>query len=352
MLERPVFYVTTPSAHAKSIISTEFERCELTATEPYQGVLAVNFHPGKFERLSATLTAELAPDELQRSRCRIVNGGTIPSPSDLMQTQSLDNFLTWVRCQWLTHLIRDRRLTTFFQPIVDCQSPRRVFAYECLLRGKQADGEMLPPDLLFAAARATDQVALLDAAAKRVHIAAAGRPQLDCKMFINFNPSGDLNSDDGLRETMSAVKETGHSTDRFVFEVVESDRTSDAAALVRILDAYRRHGFQVALDDFGAGYNSLNLLTEIKPDFIKLDMRLIHDVDRDPYKARVAAKVLELAQELAVGTVVEGVETSGEWQWSADHGANYAQGFLFAKPAPIPPASRFRPELAAAAALA
>jgi EAL domain-containing protein (putative c-di-GMP-specific phosphodiesterase class I) len=87
------------------------------------------------------------------------------------------------------------------------------------------------------------------------------------------------------------------------------------------------------------------MLTEIKPDFIKLDMHLINNVDRDPYKARVAAKVLEMAKELGIRTVVEGVETPGQWQWSADHGADYAQGFLFAKPAPKPPKPSFRPEL-------
>jgi EAL domain-containing protein (putative c-di-GMP-specific phosphodiesterase class I) len=55
--------------------------------------------------------------------------------------------------------------------------------------------------------------------------------------------------------------------------------------------------------------------------------------------------VLELAQELQIRTVVEGIETPGQWQWAADHGANYAQGFLFAKPAATPPKSKFRPEL-------
>ena len=50
-------------------------------------------------------------------------------------------------------------------------------------------------------------------------------------------------------------------------------------------------------------------------------MHLIRNIDRDPYKARVASKVLELAQELEIATVVEGVETPGQWQWAADHGA-------------------------------
>ena len=103
-------------------------------------------------------------------------------------------------------------------------------------------------------------------------------------------------------------------------------------------------GFRVALDDMGSGYNSLNSLTQIKPDFIKLDMQLIRGVHRDTYKSCVAAKLLEMAQALGVATVVEGVEEPAEWQWAADHGADFAQGYLFARPNAVPPQPEFHPE--------
>jgi EAL domain-containing protein (putative c-di-GMP-specific phosphodiesterase class I) len=344
MAQRSKFYITTPSAQAKRVIAMQLVRCDLPPSEPYQDVLAVNFHPAKFERLSNSLAVELAPEDLQRAKCRIVSDEIVPTPADLMQTQSLDNFLGWIRNQWIVQLVREKRLTTFFQPIVDCHLPHRVFAYECLLRGAQPDGDLIPPELLFAAARATDQLAVLDAAAMRVHIESAAACHLEPRVFINFNRSAVSHSDESLRDIFRAAVESGIPAERFVFEVVESDRTTDIEALVRLLDIYRQQGFQVALDDIGAGYNSLNLLTEIRPDFIKLDMQLINNVDRDPYKARVAAKLLELAQDLEIGTVVEGIETPGQWQWSADHGANYAQGFLFAKPAATPPTPHFRPE--------
>jgi EAL domain-containing protein (putative c-di-GMP-specific phosphodiesterase class I) len=340
-----MFYVTTPSPRAKSVIASELKRCELSSSEPYQDVLAVRFQPEKFERFSKGLAAELAPEDLQQTRCRIVSDDVVPSPAELMQTQTLDNFLTWIRNQWLSHLIRERRLTTWFQPIVECHMPHRVFAYECLLRGMQPDGEVIPPELLFAAARATDQLAALDTAAKRIHIESAARQGLSSRVFINFSPLPVQESEDCLEETLAAIARTGLPPAQFVFEVVESDRTADVQALTRILNVYRKQGLKVALDDLGAGYNSLNLLTEIKPDFIKLDMHLMRNIDRDPYKSRVASKVLELAQELQIRTVVEGVETPGQWQWASDHGANYAQGFLFAKPAPTPPQPRFRPEM-------
>ena len=346
MSTQSMFYLTTTSSRAKSVIASELERCELSASEPYQGVLAVQFQPDKFDRLSTNLAAELAPEDLQQTRCRIIHDDVVPSPADLMQTETLDNFLSCIRNQWLSHLICERRLTTWFQPIVDCHLPHRVFAYECLLRGTQPDGETIPPELLFAAARATGQLAALDRAANRIHIESAAHQGLSSRMFINFSPQPVQESEDCLKETLEAIAASGLPPAQFVFEVVESDRTADAQALSRILNDYRKQGLKVALDDLGAGYNSLNLLTEIKPDFIKLDMHLMRNIDRDPYKSRVASKLLELAQELQIRTVVEGIEMPGQWQWAADHGANYAQGFLFAKPAAIPPKPRFRPELA------
>ena len=86
----------------------------------------------------------------------------------------------------------------------------------------------------------------------------------------------------------------------------------------------------------GSGYSSLNLIHRLRPDFMKLDMDLIRGVDRDPYKATVARKVVELARDLGVHTIAEGVESAGEMAWVRDHGATFAQGWFIAKPASPP----------------
>ena len=66
-------------------------------------------------------------------------------------------------------------------------------------------------------------------------------------------------------------------------------------------------------------------------------MRLAQDLDRDPYRAALAREFMDLAKELRVGVIAEGVETEEQRRWLADHGAAYAQGYLFAKPACPPP---------------
>ena len=116
------------------------------------------------------------------------------------------------------------------------------------------------------------------------------------------------------------------------------------------MEFYRGAGFRVALDDLGSGYGSLNLLSQLKPDFVKLDMKLIRDVDRDPYKAEITRKLLEMARGLGVATIVEGIETQGEWEWAHENGADYAQGYLFARPASPPPRPRVPRDAKATAA--
>lgn len=141
-----------------------------------------------------------------------------------------------------------------------------------------------------------------------------------------------------LASTVKAVEEHGLTPGHIVFEVVESDRAPDTDQLTRILGFYRKRGFQVALDDLGAGYSSLGLMNRLRPDYVKLDMEIIRDVDTDPYKAQLAMKLLEAARELGVGTVAEGVETAGEYAWVKAHGADYVQGYYVARPATPPPA--------------
>ncbi|HEX3998159.1 MAG TPA: EAL domain-containing protein [Pirellulales bacterium] len=338
-----VLYVAPRLPQTRHALESLFEQNELAAAEPYRGVLAIHFHPARFEKLSDPLAAVLSREELQDTKCCVGRLGAEPSQAELMQTESLQSFFAWVRGQWLTGMVRDRRLTTFFQPIVECRDPSKVFAHECLLRGRRTDGQFVSPDRLYSTARDVDQLDLLDQAAKITHIESAARFSLSTQIFINFNLGATHNFDACLAKTLAAIHASGIPAERFVFEVTESDKIEDSDRLKQVLASYRQMGFRVALDDLGSGYASLNSLTQIKPDFIKLDMQLIRAVHRDPYKSCVAAKLLEMARDLKVATVVEGVEERAEWQWAADHGADFAQGYLFARPAAMPPQPQFFP---------
>ena len=333
-------YLSVAVGKTAQTIDESLRQHELVALHLDQQICAVHVDAAQLAALSSTWSQALSPSERQSIKCYLSLSSDEPSLPDLIQSHTLQEILTWVDGQWLESILRDGRLTTYFQPIVRCEEPTEVFGYECLLRGLEKDGSVVSPERLYSVARSSDLLVELDEAARHKAIESTSDKQLNAYIFININP---LSLDDMERRLEAAIcgaSAAGLQIDQLVFEVVESEGVADAQQLVQMMEFCRSRGCHIALDDFGAGYNSLNLLTLIKPQFIKLDMGLIRDVDQDFYKGRVAGKLLELAQELEIITVVEGVETVSEWHWVTEHGADLAQGFLFSRPQQLPPLPR------------
>lgn len=328
-------FVAAP-AEALAALREALSRFSIDCRDAFSGVLGIYFSDFQLLDVGRIVTETVTPPHRSHTRCRIMPRDEFPQASELMHSQSVERFLGWVEGQWLSGLLHDSRIVTYFQPIVHCANPERVFAHECLSRGIDADGSVVPPDRLFNAARATGQILELDRAARMRAIDTVARLGATQTVFINVNPHSILEPNECVEGALKAVLDRQLDPRQFVFEVVESDQIGDNPQLQTTLEHYREAGFRVALDDVGAGYNSLNLLASIKPDFVKIDRGLMQGIEQDRYKAHVAAKLLELSRDLGVCSVVEGVETESQWRWSRDHSADFAQGFYFGRPAPAP----------------
>lgn len=337
LCQRGTLYLSTPLRCADAELRRLLAHHGLPCREPHPQVLAVHVSSGKLGPWCADVADRLSERQLRQTRYCLVEGQRPLTPAELMRTNSLGTLIGRWRGDWLVDLLRRRRLTTYFQPIVRTCEPQQVYAYECLLRARHDDGQLIYPDQLFEAARWANLLNRLDHEARLTAIESAVRHQIDANIFINFNPSSINDSQHLIDATRTTAEESGIPLERFVFEVVESEEIRDVDRLLTIINQYRQCGFRVALDDLGSGYSSLNLLTRLQPDFVKLDMQLIRGIDADPFKSRVAGKLLEMAQHLRIQTVVEGVETTAEWHWAAQHGADFAQGYLFARPGAEPP---------------
>lgn len=335
-----VLYVALPLPLTQDNLRQYVERATLSYREPQPGTLAIDVTPTDLRQMSVDLPRMFSAAELDDAKTLLTAPGVEPTLADFLNVQSLSRFLARSRGDWLIDLLEANRIASYFQPIVSSSDPASVYAYEAVLRGFDENGAVITPLQMFSAARDAGLLFYLDRAARLTSIRDALRHGITSHIFVNFNPTSIYNPEACLQSTMHAIHEANIVPERLIFEVVESDDVRDVRHLLRILDFYRRQGFRVALDDIGSGYGSLNLLAELKPDFIKLDMKLVRNVHLDPYKAEVARKVLELAQNLGIKTVAEGIEVEGEWRWAADNGADYVQGFLFAQPASPPPLPR------------
>lgn len=298
--------------------------------------LSVTCKAGQVQEVAAKLAHLLAPGELKETRVLFLPGIAEPQLQDFSDVISLRRFIGLIESDWLIEMLAAERFTTHFQPIVLAQDTSQIYAYESLLRGLDAEGSLVMPGLILEQATKADLLPQLDRVARLSAIAQASQHQLKGRIFINFIPTALYDPVSCLQSTVEAIDKAGIDHERIVFEVVETDMPRDLDHLKTVLKYYREAGFSVALDDLGAGYSSLNLLHQLRPDFIKLDMALIRNVHQDPYKASITEKLLEIAQALRVQTVAEGIESIEELHWLQERGATFAQGYLFAKPSAVP----------------
>lgn len=296
--------------------------------------LVITVH--KHEDLTA-LAEAVSSEERRDARVLLMGGAAEPTFTDFPRVVSLAALLAEQTSGWLHDLLADSiRLVSYFQPIVEAADTSVIFAQEALLRGEDSAGKTIFPDRLFGTAGPAGLLFQLDRAARLAAIRDFTAAGLTSKVFINFSPASIYDPTFCLQSTRAAVQKAGLSPDRVVFEVVESEKITEVDHLLSILAEYRRAGYGVALDDVGAGYASLNVLTSLKPDYIKLDMELVRHVDTEPYKAVLVEKLLSLARELGIRSVAEGVETAEELAWLRAHGADLVQGYLVARPSRPP----------------
>lgn len=329
-------YLWTPLGHTLGKVQRRLRQSGLCPEGAAGGGLAVAVEDGARDLLSALSEDTLTGVELGETRALFKSGGGELEVADIPRAVSLERLSGLGRSEWLLDLLADDRLTVHFQPIVPAGSPDQVYAQECLLRGIGEDGSTIPPGSIFEAAVECGVLFQTDLAARRAAIREATAHGLGTNLFINFTPTSVYDPVFCLSTTVEAVDEASIPHENVTFEVIESEDVGDTGHLENIVRYYREQGFRVALDDLGSGYSSLNLIHRLRPDFVKLDLGLIRDVDTDPYKAMIARKLLELARGLGIQTIAEGVETPGELSWVQNEGADFVQGFLIARPTSPP----------------
>lgn len=131
------------------------------------------------------------------------------------------------------------------------------------------------------------------------------------------------------------IKRHGLSPSRLHLEITESAYTDTSRQLIETLSALRRLGFVIEMDDFGSGYSSLNMLTEMPIDVLKLDMKFIQTEITRPTGQGILHFIVELARWMKLSVVAEGVETQEQLERLQNGGCDYAQGYYFAKPMPV-----------------
>lgn len=231
----------------------------------------------------------------------------------------------------LTELIRGGHLQLALQPILSARS-RRLVAHEALLRSTLP---ALPgPMEVITAAERCGMLPEISAAVARC--AASWMPQLPdgTILFMNLHPI-ELDDTERLMASLAPLRPWSHS---IVLEITEHSKVR--SSWLATAQALRDLGFSLAIDDLGAGYNSLSSLATLRPEYIKVDMSIVRDVDSEPYKQRLIKLLAQLCEGSGSTLIAEGVETDAEADTLVELGVHLVQGYRFGRPSTTPDFAR------------
>ena len=232
--------------------------------------------------------------------------------------------------QHLQDIIEHQKLSSLFQPIVSLAN-KDIYAYEALIRGP-SDSSLHNPLNLFSAAERFGETLALEQACRKVSIRQFSELHLSKKLFLNVSPEVLLDPNFKKGETLAFLNQLGVSASRVVIEITEHQPTDNYQLMRDAISHYRAMGFEIALDDLGAGYSGLRLWTELMPDYVKIDRHFIQDIDKDPIKFNFVRSIQSMASATNCRVIAEGVETEEEYHAVEKIGVQYSQGYYFARP--------------------
>lgn len=231
----------------------------------------------------------------------------------------------------LSRILQEKAIEAVFQPVVS-MIDGSVVGYEALSRGPK-NSLLEYPTELFGAAKAQNKVWELELLCRTRALEKAKEKPAGQKLFINVDPQ--IINDDRFQKglTKDILAEYQIEATDVIFEITEKTAISDYKDFRQVLDNYISQGYKIAIDDTGSGYSGLQLLAGIKPQFIKIDMELVRDIDKDAVKQALMKAFYDFSVITGMKMIAEGVETVNELSTLIQIGIPYGQGYYFQRPA-------------------
>jgi len=234
-------------------------------------------------------------------------------------------------------IIKDRKIEVVFQPIVFVKE-KAIFGFEALSRGTLPDLEN--PENLLTLAQRFEMLKDLEAACvfNALHefyrAIQKNSKYAEKKLFINLSPLSFtvLISD----EFIESIQKYGFKPGQIVIELTEKFSPQDPMETKDYYDLIKRiakHvGFEIAVDDVGSGYSTLERIAELNPAYLKYDKALTKNTYKDPVKQELLKTVFEFSKKIGAKLIVEGVDNMQDYDFLLKLGIEYIQGFIFSKP--------------------
>ncbi len=248
--------------------------------------------------------------------------------------------------------IREKQFQVYYQPKfnIQCETPELASA-EALVRWKHPRLGMVSPGVFIPVFEQNGLIQELDNYVWQASAAQVRdwKERLGVSVPVSINVSRIDMYDPMLVEKLVAlVNANDLSFGELLLEITESAYTGDADQIIEKVSRLRAQGFRIEMDDFGSGYSSLNMISTLPIDALKLDMQFIRTAFKDHKDTRLLEAVIQLAQTLELPTIAEGVETAEQLLALKGMGCDIVQGYYFSRPLPADEFERFVMEKKAA----
>ena len=241
--------------------------------------------------------------------------------------------------------IAEKQFVVYYQPKFAIQGTMPVLnSAEALVRWNHPRFGMVSPGNFIPLFESNGLIRQLDSFVWR-EVAAQMRDwkdRLGICVPVSVNVSRvDIFDYDLVDHMKGLIREFGLSPDEFLLEITESAYTQNSAQIISTVNALREAGFHIEIDDFGSGYSSLNMISTLPMDALKLDMEFMHNAFKERKNTKMLDAVIDIAYSLEVPTIAEGVETAEQMFALKAMGCDIVQGFYFSKPLPAAEFERF-----------
>lgn len=229
-------------------------------------------------------------------------------------------------------ILREEKIYPVYQPIVSLRDGE-ILGYEALSR-IQMQGALLNQEEMFRIAEEEGCLWLLEELCRRKSLQNAVNKKNGVKLFLNVDPN--VIKDPLFREGMTHqyLKQYGFLSEDIVFEITERNSIEDMEGFSGVIEHYRSQVFQIAIDDFGDGYAGMNRICVLMPEYIKIDMKIIRDIDKDNLKKSLVESMIHFCEKENISLIAEGIETKEELQTLIKLGVHYGQGYYLLRPQP------------------
>jgi EAL domain-containing protein (putative c-di-GMP-specific phosphodiesterase class I) len=239
------------------------------------------------------------------------------------------------RAQGLDQMIGCRGLVTLYQPILDLNT-LQVLGHEVFSRGP-AGGPFEDAEHLFALAERTGRLLDLERLCRQQALGSVSRHlKPGTKLFLNTSARALGDPEVAGADFVRQVEDQGLDHGDVVLEITERMAVEEREPYRQLLRHLKREGFGIAIDDMGAGYSSLQALVDVEPDYLKFDIALVRQIDRNLIKRSLLETLVDLSAKIGARVIAEGIELEPELKTLRDMGVPLGQGRFLAPPVMLP----------------